>query len=92
MCLEGRKGEERWRHERERENEKQRQRLRKDEAETHSLLQREREPSSGSFVLRPFISFPKVGTLGEVPEEDLSGIFISFPGVPFLGHGHRSWS
>ena len=39
------------------------------------------------FALRSFIQSLKVEILGEVPGEDLNGIFISFPGVSFQGHG-----
>ena len=60
---------------------------------------------AGSSIPRVFICSPKVGTPGEVPGEDQNGIVISFPGVPFQGHGlywlvgigtgvisHHSWS
>ena len=39
------------------------------------------------FALRSFIHSLKVEILGDVPGEDLNGIFISFPGVSFQGHG-----
>ena len=33
----------------------------------------------GSFALRVFVYFLKVGALGEVSREDFSRIFVSFP-------------
>ena len=38
--------------------------------------------------LEAFISFSQAGVLGEISGEDFNRIFISCPGVPYLG----SWS
>ena len=38
---------------------------------------------TGCFVLWVFISFLQTGILGEVSGEDLSRVFISFPGMSF---------
>ena len=53
------------------------------------VREREREHlvHTGSFVLRGFIWFLKVGVLGEVSIKNLNRIFISFSGVSFLGRG-----
>ena len=42
---------------------------------------------AGSSVLRVCIYSLKAGVLGEIPDEDLNGILISFPCVSFLSHG-----
>ena len=37
--------------------------------------------------LEVFLSLLHMGVLGEVSGESFSRLFISFPGVPFQGHG-----
>ena len=69
------------------------------------VWERERERDSVSLFLRGFICSLKVGTSGEVLEEDLNRLFISFLSIPLrvlvsidwsaLGQGvisHCSWS